>query len=207
MGMSDCPTRAALHLRLKDARAQAQGHPRALWLSGNRGVLRLDRLQAEEVMAGQRERLEVERFTEADGMASAQCNGGSSPAAAVRADGSVWFATAVGVATVQPERLLRFAQVVPPVVVEQVLVDGAEQPLGDAPVVVPDGAVRLEVRYAGLGFVMSDRIRYRQRLEGFDADWVERGGQRSAEFTNLPAGEYVLRISAAHPHGPWSGAR
>jgi diguanylate cyclase (GGDEF)-like protein len=180
-------------------------HSGALWLSGNRGVLRLDRLQAEEVMAGQRERLEVERFTEADGMASAQCNGGSSPAAAVRADGSVWFATAVGVATVQPERLLRFAQVVPPVVVEQVLVDGAEQPLGDAPVVVPDGAVRLEVRYAGLGFVMSDRIRYRQRLEGFDAEWVERGGQRSAEFTNLPAGEYVLRISAAHPHGPWSG--
>jgi diguanylate cyclase (GGDEF)-like protein len=155
-------------------------------------------------MAGQRTALDVERFTEADGMASAQCNGGSSPPAAVGQDGAVWFATAVGVATVQPERLMRFAQVVPPVVIEQVLVDGAEQPLG-GDVVVPDRAVRLEVRYAGLGFVMSDRIRYRQMLEGFDAGWVERGGQRSAEFTNLPAGEYVLRISAAHPHGPWSG--
>jgi hypothetical protein len=48
---------------------------------------------------------------------------------------------------------------------------------------------------------MSDRIRYRTRLDGLDTGWVERGPQRSVEFVGLPPGDYTLHVSAAHQAG------
>jgi len=174
-----------------------------LWLSGNRGVLRLDAEQARGVALGQEERLPFEHFTEFDGMASAQCNGGSEPAASVRRDGSVWFATAKGLAWIDPGRLANFSQQAPPVVIEAVRADNAELSIRP-PLEIAAGTSRIEVDFAGLAFVMPQRVRYRYRLEGFDSDWVERGALRSAVFTNLFPGDYSLRVQAAHPNGPWS---
>ena len=51
---------------------------------------------------------------------------------------------------------------------------------------------------------MSDRIRFRTRLDGLDARWIEHGRQRSVDFVGLPPGDYVLRVAAAHPEGDWS---
>ncbi|CAM5204637.1 GGDEF domain-containing protein [Alishewanella longhuensis] len=63
---------------------------------------------------------------------------------------------------------------------------------------------RVEIQYAGLGFIMSERIQYRTLLEGFDQDWVKRGSYIAAEYTNLPPGSYRFRVSAAYPGGDWS---
>jgi diguanylate cyclase (GGDEF)-like protein len=52
--------------------------------------------------------------------------------------------------------------------------------------------------------VLSERIRYRTRLEGYDNRWIERGPQRNVEFIGLPPGDYVLQIAASHPGGEWS---
>jgi diguanylate cyclase (GGDEF)-like protein len=174
-----------------------------LWLTGNRGVLRISVEAARAVAAGRQERLQFELFNEADGMQSAQCNGGTQPAALLRTDGSVWVATAIGAAHVDPGALDRFADRAPPVVIESVLADGIE--LGpSAEVALPGGTSRIEIGFAGIAFVMPQRVRYRYRLEGFDNDWVERGSQRNAVFTNLGPGEYTLRVQSAHPNGPWS---
>ncbi|CAM5446530.1 diguanylate cyclase [Alishewanella longhuensis] len=173
------------------------------WISSNRGVLRLNRTQALEVIAGKRDRIEFELFGESDGMASAQANGGSAKAATLHHDGSVWIATSIGVSRVQPERLQQFAKMLPPVVIEKLLVEGqalsfaALQPLAA-------GTNRVEIQYAGLGFIMSERIQYRTLLEGFDQDWVKRGSYIAAEYTNLPPGSYRFRVSAAYPGGDWS---
>lgn len=175
----------------------------AFWLSGNRGVVRISRREADAVADGQLAVLAVEHYGESDGMASAQCNGGSGPAAARRQDGSIWFATAGGVASVRPERMRDFARYAPPVVIERAALDGRELSPTDG-LRLPSGGNRLEIEFAGLGFVMPQRIRYRYRLEGFDPDWVERGNLTSAELTNLPPGDYVFRVEAAYPRGQWS---
>ena len=186
--------------KLFQAVADQQQH---LWISSNRGILRLQRDNLLAVLNGAQDSVRYELFGESDGMQSAQANGGSMAAAALAQDGSVWFATSKGVSWVQPGILRRFATNIPPVVIEAVRVNGAEIPLQQQMVLSP-GANRLEFAFAGLGFVMPQRIQYRSQLVGFDADWIDRGSHNSAEYTNLPPGDYQLKVAAAYPQGDWS---
>ncbi|MFN3711984.1 MAG: GGDEF domain-containing protein, partial [Alishewanella aestuarii] len=135
------------------------------WLSTNRGVLRLSRQQALEVVRGRRQQVDLELYGESDGMASAQANGGSNPAAALHHDGTVWIATSRGVSVVNPDRLSSFSAMQPPVVMEAVLVNGQLQ-AQQQHYQLAAGINRLELRYAGLGYVLPHRILYRTMLEG-----------------------------------------
>ena len=178
-------------------------HQQHLWLSSNRGILRFERQQLQQFLTAKRSTVDYELFGESDGMQSAQANGGSMQAAAVARDGSVWFATSKGASKVRPEELARFAANVPPVVIEGFKVNGKTLPLRGVSQLAA-GASRIELQFAGLGFVMPQRIQYRTKLEGFDTDWVERGSNTSAEYTNLPPGNYRFMVSAAYPQGSWS---
>ncbi len=180
-------------------------HHGAFWLSSNRGIVRLLQQDVIAVADGQHERLQTaELFGETDGMQSAQCNGGSMPAASVRQDGTLWFATSQGVATLDPDRLEQFSLKPPPVVVQALSADGREVPLEQAS--LPAGTRRVKVQYAGLSYMMPSRILYRTQLQGFEQDWVDRGSSSVAEYTNLPPGQYRLLVSAAYPESDWSTA-
>ncbi|HAW92277.1 TPA: GGDEF domain-containing protein, partial [Candidatus Azambacteria bacterium] len=175
------------------------------WISTNRGVLRLARQQALDVIYGLRDQINYELFGESDGMASAQANGGSSPAASLHSDGSVWVATSVGASKVQPARLHSFSAVIPPVVLEKLIVDG-KQFLPEQTIQLAAGTSRIELEYAGLGFIMPQRIRYRTRLDGFEQDWAVRGNQTNVQYTNLAPGHYRFNVAASYPDGGWSPA-
>ncbi|WP_434990391.1 diguanylate cyclase domain-containing protein [Xanthomonas melonis] len=173
------------------------------WISSNRGVLRTE-FEALDAVADGRGTLAIERYGEIDGMGNAQANGSSGPSMIERTDGSVWVVTAGGVSTVDPARLQRFRERrPPPSVIESVQLDG--QPLGWRRQARLPGGRRLTVAYAGMSFLLSERIEYRTRLDGLDSAWIERGRQRSVEFIGLPPGHYTLRVSARHPGGAWSG--
>jgi diguanylate cyclase (GGDEF)-like protein len=174
----------------------------AFWLTSNRGVVRIDAGQARAVADGREDRIDFEVFGESEGMASAQCNGGSTPAAALAHDGSLWVATAMGVATVQPARLDRFVEQNPAVVIEDFVADGVAYDFSRA-LTLPAGTSRIDISFAGLAFRMPGRVRYRYRLQGFDRTWIERGSTSYAEFTNLPPGDYRFRVQAAQAHGGW----
>lgn len=175
------------------------------WLSSNRGILRFSQQDANAVAEGKVAFLDYDLYGESDGMLSAQANGGSNPAAILAQDGALWFATASGVSRVQPKRLAAFAEVTPPVVLEALLVNGVAQKIDDSIELQPDSD-RVELHFAGLGFVMPGRIRYRSQLIGFDDNWLDRGQQNFAEYTNLAPGRYEFQVQAANPGGQWSKA-
>ena len=176
-----------------------------VWISSNRGVLRTDMTMLNAVADGRAARVRVEHYNEIDGMANSQANGSSGPSAILRQDGTFWVVTAGGLSTVDPLRLQRFRErLAPPAVIENVLVDGRPVHWEGAERNRIPGGGRLNVSYVGLSYLMSERIRYRTRLEGLDKGWIERGQQRSVEFVGLPPGDYTLHVSAAHPGGTWS---
>ena len=173
------------------------------WLTSNRGVIYIKRSEMEAVADGKSERLNAISFAEADGMASAQCNGGAGPAALRAKDGSIWVATAKGVSVVQPDELARYQLAPPPVVIENVMVnDQIADPDGE--LILPSDTRKLEMAYVSLSYRTPEQIRYRYRLEGFDDDWIEREHLRNVQFTNLPPGRYTFKVSAAQRGGPWS---
>lgn len=176
-----------------------------VWISSNRGILRTTQAALDAVADGRSPRIEVERYNEIDGMYNAQANGSTGPSAVLRGDGTYWVATAGGLSMVDPSRLQRFRErLPPPVVVESVQLDGVPLHWQANGVTAIPGGRRLTVGYVGLSYLMSDRIRYRTRLEGLDADWIDCGNQRSVEFMGLPPGDYTLHVSAMHPGGRWS---
>ncbi|MBI2381363.1 MAG: hypothetical protein HYV16_11480 [Gammaproteobacteria bacterium] len=60
----------------------------------------------------------------------------------------------------------------------------------------------LSVGFAGLELASPGRIGYRYRLLGLDERWIETGPEaRSAQFTDLAPGDYVLEIAARNKHG------
>ena len=51
-----------------------------------------------------------------------------------------------------------------------------------------------------------NKIRFRYRLDGFDADWVDAGTGRQAFYTNLAPGAYVFRVEASASDGRWTNS-
>jgi two-component sensor histidine kinase/ligand-binding sensor domain-containing protein len=58
--------------------------------------------------------------------------------------------------------------------------------------------------FSVLDFLDPEKNQYRYKLDGFDPDWIENGTTNSATYTNLPAGDYVLRVQGANSAGVWN---
>ncbi len=173
------------------------------WICSNHGITRILSSEIDKVLAGEQTRLtRFEHFGAREGMQDAQCNGGSMPSASRHPDGSFWFATAHGAARIHPDDLTTNQADTPPVVIQQVTVDGRE--LAANQQTFPAKTRRIKFDYAGLSYLMPTRLQYRTKLEGFDPEWVDRGTLFSAEYTNLPAGDYRFLVSATYPDGAWS---
>ena len=195
----------------------ALGH---LWFGSQHGIFRIARTALEEYAAGEIKSLPVTTFGRADGLPSLQCSSRYQPAAWRAADGRLWFTTIKGAVSVQPGNVRPNLQP-PPVVIEEVLIDGKSLDLAmpqrdrlpaavrtfdrrGRHLTVAPGRHQFEFRYAGLSLVASERVQFRRQLSGADEDWVEAGPQRFAQYNFLPPGEYRFQVIACNSDGVWN---
>jgi diguanylate cyclase (GGDEF)-like protein len=172
-----------------------------VWMSCNKGIFRVAKKELDEVADGKRERLTSIAYGTADGMKSAECNGGS-PAGIRTREGKLWFPTIRGVVRIDPDHLPT-NPLKPPVVIEEVRVD--DRVAGRAPSLsLPPGTQTLEIQYTALSLVDPANVRFRYRLEGFEEAWVEAGGRRTAYYSRLPPGGYRFRVIASNNDGVWN---
>ena len=60
------------------------------------------------------------------------------------------------------------------------------------------------IQYAALDYTRPSDIQYAYMLEGFEEDWNYVGKQRAATYTNLPKGDYVLKVRSTNSDGVWT---
>lgn len=179
-----------------------------LWMSSSAGIFSVEKRELRELDHGSRDRIECALLSRGDGMESAQAAGGHQPSAWRTRDGRLWFATHKGLAVVDPAAVGATNTLPPPVLIETVESDGQSWPIAAAGR-LPAGTRRLEIAYTGLSLAAPDKVRFRYRLVGFDADWIEAGTSRRASYTNLPPGDYAFEVIACNNDGLWNfvGAR
>ncbi len=173
-----------------------------VWMTSNKGVFRVRKAELDAVADGRLQKLSSVLYGTADGMRSAGCAGGQQPSGARTADGRLWFPTLGGVSVLDPARIPT-NPLPPPVVIEELVVDGAAVDR-TGPVVLPPGREKLEIHYTGLSLLVPEKVRFRVKLDGLDRDFADVGGRRTAYYTNVPPGSYTFRVQAANADGVWN---
>jgi signal transduction histidine kinase len=184
-----------VYLVLEDGR-------RNLWMSCNKGVFRVGKAELAEFAEGHRSAITSISYGTADGMESRECNGGFQPAGWKTRDGRLWFPTIKGVAVVDPDSI-KINSLIPPVVIEQVIVDQKPVPADVAASFSP-GKSKFEFHFTGLSYLAPEKVRFKYKLEGFDRDWVDAGTRRDAAYTNIPPGRYTFRVLACNNDLVWN---
>ncbi len=131
-------------------------------------------------------------------------------------NGMMFFGGTNGLNAFHPDSL-RFNPLPPPIALTQLKIFAQEMPL-DSIITRPPSELRdysgtvtlrhdqnfLSFAFAALDFHVPQNNVYAYTLEGVDKDWIQNGTKREAAYTNLDAGEYMLRIRAANNDGVWN---
>jgi len=180
-----------------------------LWFGSHQGIFRVSRSALEAVADGETNFASCITYGRSDGLPSLECSGGYQPSAWCGRDGAFWFATVKGAVWVQPQQM-QSGLPPPPVVIEDVLVDGRSRAdFGHGQTAIPTldilpGRHHIEIRYTGLSLASPERVLFRYELTGADADWVQAGTQRYAQYNFLPPGEYHFRVVACNSDRIWN---
>jgi ligand-binding sensor domain-containing protein/signal transduction histidine kinase len=181
-----------------------------LWVGSNAGLLRLKKTELNALAEGKSDSVSCRIYGEADGLPAAECTFGSQPGPLRSRDGTLFFPTILGLASLDPSRLGLNTNA-PPVVIETVKVGGRLQnsvALRCAPprtVTVPPGKEDLEIKYASLNLAAPEKGRFKYHLEGYQKDWIERPGKtREALYTRLPPGNYQFQLKACNEDDVWN---
>ncbi len=118
-------------------------------------------------------------------------------------DGRMLFGGSTGILVVQAESFKPWTYA-PPLVVSELRVADERVPTG-TPLKLTPTQRNFNVEFSALDFTSPERLRYRYRLSGFDANWIDtRADFRVASYGNLPPGDYVLEVQGSNRTGQWS---
>jgi signal transduction histidine kinase/ligand-binding sensor domain-containing protein len=173
-----------------------------LWLSSHLGLYRIKKQDLNDFSAGRIALLTSAHFGKGDGLLSVECSSQGQPTGFKARDGKLWFPTTQGLAVVDP-KAVEFNRQPPPVVLEEITVDGHARDFR-AGIKIKPGQENLEIQYSALSLIKSQQIRFRYRLDGLDPDWINAGARRTAYYSRIPPGTYTFRVIAANSDGIWN---
>ncbi len=170
-------------------------HQGDVWVGTDNGLARIDSRTLQVTALGSADGLGITNFW--DG-------------AAVAPGGELLFGGQGGLAIVEPQRLAAWG-FQPPMRVTALdtgtgRITHRDAPRPGAEVLELDAARRnLHVEFAALDYSAPESARYAYRLRGFDKDWIETDAtRRSATYTNLPPGDYLLELRGSNRSGAWA---
>lgn len=168
-----------------------------IWAGTDEGLARIDPAD-----------LSIRAVRQADGSSLIDYFAGAGTASPA---GEALFGAKGGLTIVRPGPLPRWT-LQPPLVVTDLRIGGVSVPVSRfnrhppmAPIRLTPETNSIAVEFAALDFTAPERNRYAYRLEGFDRNWTETdASRRLAIYTNLPPGDYTLRLRGSNRAGIWA---
>jgi len=168
---------------LEDSRAN-------LWLSTDNGIFLLN--------------TKTEKFAQfgiEDGVQSLEFSGG---AYFEDSDGIMYFGGINGFNYFNPDSIT-VDQYVPPVVISSIKVMDVKVNGEPIELILSYDQNFISIEFSALDFSIPKRNRYSYILEGFQKSWsFTEGSNRTAIYTNLPAGEFTFMVKGTNSDGIWS---
>ena len=170
----------------------------AKWFYLHCGIARVFDKDIAEWWNGSTSSIPATSFTALDGARPNLANGNPTQTP----DGHLWSASDY-IFQIIDRHHLPFNALPPPVKVESFAADGREL-MPSNNLILPAFTRQIEIGYAGLSYLIPELVRFRYRLQGYDAKWIEAGGRRHAFYNDLRPGRYVFHVSACNNSGVWN---
>ena len=167
-----------------------EDNSRNLWLSTDDGIFKFD--------------IEIEKFTQyglEDGLQSLEFSGG---AYFKNKSGKMYFGGINGLNYFYPDSI-PVNNYVPPVVISSIKLfnDNLKGELDEIILSYDQNFISFE--FSALDYTNPRRNKYSYKLEELQQNWQNvDANMRIANYTNLPAGEYIFRVVGANPDGVWN---
>ena len=174
-----------------------------LWLSGGRGISRIDRQKLMGFFNGEENFITVSLYDENEGMLSHQCYGEGSPASWITDNGTLYYPTNKGVAILDANQIKNLKNE-PKTIIENVFLDDIsilDEPSYDK----FKNPEKVTFQFTGIEFSAPQKIYFKYKLMGLEEEYKYSGPhqEREAVYNNLPPGEYEFLIHAMGRDGVW----
>ncbi|MEO8256671.1 MAG: two-component regulator propeller domain-containing protein [Acidobacteriota bacterium] len=174
-----------------------------LWLGAGAGaaILRFRPSEMDRVAADPSHEVQYTLYDGSDGLHGEIARQQGRSLAARAADGSLWFVSGTTIVMIDPRHLPPGQRPVAPRV-DTVSADG--KPIAAVPGLRwPAGVRNLAIGWTASSLNAASKLRFRYRLEGYDAEWVNAGSARQVAYGRLPSGDYRFKVSATSD-GIWT---
>lgn len=187
-----------------------------LWFNSQKGLFRVSKSDLHNCADGKIKAVRPLVYGKPEGLTTIAGTSGFTPSGFRSADGKLWFPTSQGIAAINPAPV-NTNQVPPSVWIEEILVDSQKADIrsktnqtrsGESKteriVELNPGRRQLEIRFTGISFTSPERVQFKYRLEGIDANWTESESRGPVTYSFLPPNRYTFHVIACNSDGLWN---
>jgi ligand-binding sensor domain-containing protein/signal transduction histidine kinase len=121
-------------------------------------------------------------------------------------NGTLLFGGSKGLLMIEPEKFVTW-QFQPPLVATELRINGKSAKLArlSEGLSLKTNEQSFSIEFAALDLSEPESNQYSYRLSGFDRDWITTdSSRRSASYSNLWPGDYILQVRGTNRNGNWS---
>lgn len=169
------------------------------WLTSNIGVIQVLKSDLIASLENKKHKINWKLFNQKSGLNAYECAGATSSLKA--RNGDIWIPAIDGLIQINPDKKLKELKDAK-IVFGNIQIDTTSYKT-QGPIILSTGNRRFTYSYASLVFGYPDQIQYKVMLENFDKTWIDMGNENQITYTNLPAGNYFLKVRASDINGKW----
>jgi signal transduction histidine kinase len=176
----------------------------SFWLLMTCGLVRIVRTELHAWTTDSQRKVKTTLFDSSDGVPNEPISFRAGSQVTRSLDGKMWFQGFGGASVIDPQHLPS-NKITPPVRIERITANDKTYDASNG-LRLPPRVRDLKIDYTALSFVAPEKVQFRYQLEGQDRSWREVVNDREVQYSNLPPGKYVFRVTAANNSGLWNEA-